>query len=137
MSTPGENCSLMAADMNLVLTLGAHVFITAAFYYSTSLFCREDKDHYKLLRQDFFKDLESPVIADEAQDAYDHQQRDKLGSVVMIMGTGLLLMALIPNALWGRTVFVLCALAVSGIGFLLKRSTRTEPGAASAASPGH
>lgn len=115
-----------AADMNLMLTLGAHVFVTAGFFYATTLFYREEKDRYKLLRQDFFMDLETPVIADEAQDEFDRQQRSKLGAMVMFMGSGILLMALIPNPLWGRVIFVLCALVISTIGFLLKRSTRTE-----------
>lgn len=115
-----------AADTNLMLTLGAHVFLTAGFFCLTSLLYREEKDHYRLMRLDFFKDLETPVIADAAQDEYDRQQRNKLGAMVMFMGGGILLMALIPNPLWGRMMFVLCSLVISTIGFLLRRSTRTD-----------
>jgi Na+/proline symporter len=114
------------ADMNLMLTLAAHVFITAGFFCSTTLFYSEKKDRYRLMREDFFKDLETPVVADDAQGGYDRQQRDKLGAMVMFMGFGILLMALIPNPLWGRMMFVCCSLIISSIGFLLKRSTRTE-----------
>ena len=112
--------------MNLILTLAAHVFITAGFFCSTALFYREERDHYKLLREDFFNDLETPVIADEAQDGFDHQQRDKLGGMVIYMGAGILLMTLIPNPLWGRMIFVFCSLIIFSIGFLLRRSTRSE-----------
>ena len=113
-------------DMNLMLTLAAHIFVTAGFFCCTSLFYREEKDKYKAMRETFFVDLETPVIADDAQDDYDRQQRDKLGAMVIFMGAGILLMALIPNPLWGRMMFVLCALTITTIGFLLKRSTRTE-----------
>lgn len=113
-------------DMNLMLTLAAHLFITAGFFCSTTFFYSEEKDNYRLLREDFFTDLETPVIADEVQGGYDHQQRDKLGTMVMLMGAGILLMALIPNPMWGRLIFVMCSLSILTIGFLLKRSTRTE-----------
>jgi len=113
-------------DMNLMLTLAAHLFITAGFFWSTTFFYSEEKDNYRLMREDFFTDLETPVVADEAQGGYDNQQRDKLGTMVMLMGTGILLMALIPNPMWGRLIFVMCSLIILTIGFLLKRNAQTE-----------
>ena len=108
--------------MNLILTLGAHVFITAGFFCSTSLFYKESEDKNKVEADRFFKKLETPVIADDRQDDYDRQQRNKLGGMVICMGTGILVMGLIPNPLWGRMIFVLCALIIGSIGFLLRRS---------------
>ena len=67
--------------------------------------------------------METPVIADDLQNDIDQQQRDKLGGMVIIMGAGILLMALIPNPIWGRMIFVLCAVFLGTIGFLLKRNT--------------
>ena len=119
-----------ASDLNLILTLAAHVFITAGFFCLTSLFYREEKDSYKSDRENFFEDFETPVIADDSQDEYDLQQRTKLGVIVMIMGTGVVLMSLIPNPLWGRLMFVCCALVILSIGYFLKRSARLEPSAA-------
>ncbi len=113
-------------DMNLMLTLAAHIFITAGFFCSTSLLYREESDSFRSQREAFFEDLETPVIADDAQDGYDRQQRNKLGSMVMYMGAGILLMTLIPNPLWGRMIFVFCSLIISSIGFLLKRSANKE-----------
>ncbi|NNF66277.1 MAG: transporter, partial [Gammaproteobacteria bacterium] len=126
----GQLTGREATDLNLMLTLAAHILITAGFFCATTLFYREENDHYRLLREDFFKDLETPVIADAAQDDYDQQQRNKLGTMVIIMGAGILVMSLIPNPLWGRMMFVCCALVISTIGFLLKRSARAEPGPA-------
>ena len=121
-----ELTSREAVDMNLMLTLAAHVFVTAGFFCLTAFFYREETDSRRAQLESFFKDLETPVIADDAQNEYDCRQRDKLGSMVMIMGSGILLMALIPNPLWGRMIFVFCALIVSSLGFLLKRTARLE-----------
>ena len=121
-----ELTSREAVDMNLMLTLAAHVFVTAGFFCLTAFFYREETDSRRAQLESFFKDLETPVIADEVQDEFDRRQRDKLGSMVMIMGSGILLMALIPNPLWGRMIFVFCALIVSSLGFLLKRTARLE-----------
>ncbi|MFK8032269.1 MAG: transporter [Gammaproteobacteria bacterium] len=121
-----ELTSREASDMNLILTLGAHIFITAGFFCMTTLFYKEEEDPFKSQREDFFVDLETPVIADDVQDEYDRLQRNKLGSMVMFMGAGILLMSLIPNPLWGRVMFIACASIISTVGFLLKRSARAE-----------
>ena len=115
-----------ASDMNLMLTLAAHIFITAGFFSLTSLFYKEQNDSYKFDRESFFEDLETPVIADETQGEYDRLQHHKLGTIVMIMGAGVVLMSLIPNPLWGRLMFFGCALVILSIGYLLKRSARLE-----------
>ena len=115
-----------ATDMNLIMTLGAHVFITAGFFCATSLFYKEAKDKNKIETDQFFKNLEMPVIADDQQDEFDRQQRNKLGTMVICMSAGILLMTLIPNPLWGRLVFVLCSLVIFTIGFLLKRTARLK-----------
>ena len=113
-----------AIDINLIITIAAHLIITAGFFCSTTFFYKEQSDEHKQETDRFFADLEIPVVADFEQDEYDKQQRHKLGSMVIFMGSGVFAMILIPNPLWGRMVFVLCALAILTIGFLLKRSAR-------------
>jgi Na+/proline symporter len=113
-----------SADLNLILTLGAHVFITGGFFWATTLFYKESTDKNKLETARFFKNLETPVIADDLQSDIDRKQRDKLGAMVIIMGTGILFMALIPNPVWGRIVFIMCALIICSIGILLKRNAK-------------
>jgi SSS family solute:Na+ symporter len=73
-------------------------------------------------RQQFFSDMETPVYADHEQDEFDRLQRDKIGRISMYMGAGLLLMVLVPNPLWGRLLFLLCALSVLLFGWILHRS---------------
>lgn len=117
-----EFTSREAADMNLILTLGTHIFITAGFFCLTSFFYNEEKDFNKIETDRFFENLETPVVADDQQFEVDRQQREKLGSMVIYMSAGIMLMAAIPNPMWGRMIFVICALIIFGIGFLLKRS---------------
>ncbi|MDG1122559.1 MAG: transporter [Glaciecola sp.] len=111
-------------DLNLMITIAAHLVITAGFFCSTTLFYNEATDEYRVEREAFFNDVETPFIADAEQGDYDRHQRDKLGAMVLIMGVGVLLMCLIPNPLWGRLVFVGCAMTILTIGLLLKRSAR-------------
>lgn len=115
-----------ATDMNLILTIGAHLVITAGFFCSTAFFYKEQNDQHRLETEHFFKDIETPVIADFEQDEYDMQQRHKLGSMVIYMGIGVVFMALIPNPLWGRLMFIACAIIILGIGTLLKRSAKPK-----------
>ncbi|MFA3791900.1 transporter [Aliiglaciecola sp. SL4] len=113
-------------DINLMITIGGHLLITASFFCLSSLFYSEKKDQHISERELFFEDLEMPFIADFEQDEFDRQQRSKLGSMVMYMGVGVFAMMLIPNPMWGRLVFVCCALTILTVGFLLKRSASSK-----------
>ncbi len=115
-----------ATDMGLILTIGGQVFITGGFFCLTALFYKEAADSYAPQRQHFFNDLETPVIADFEQDSYDQQQRRKLGAIVSYMGGGLLVMALIPNLMWGRVTFFVCGAVLLMIGYLLRKSAAAE-----------
>ena len=111
-----------ATDMNLIMTIGAQVFVTAGFFCATSLFYKEEKDSHSKSTKHFFEDLKTPVIAGPDQDDYDRQQRKKLGTMVVFMGLGVAAMTLIPNPVWGRTMFAICAIILLAIGTLLKAS---------------
>lgn len=113
-------------DMNIILTVGGHLFITSGFFWATTLFYKEAKDKHKLETEQFFTNLETPVFADDQQGEFDIQQRRKLGNMVMAMSACILLMSLIPNPIWGRLIFIGCALIIFLIGFMLKRSTRNK-----------
>lgn len=109
-------------DMNIILTVASHLFITGGFFWATTLFYKEEKDENKLETERFFENLETPVFADEFQDEADKQQRLKLGNMVMVISTGILLMLFIPNPLWGKLLFVACAVSIFTLGFLLRKS---------------
>jgi len=113
-----------ATELNIILTIAGHVFITGPFFCATSLLYRKERDHHRTETDLYFADLETPVVSDERQDDYDRQQRHKLGIMVIVMGTGVLAMTLMPNPMWGRILFALCAAAILAIGASLKRSAR-------------
>jgi Na+/proline symporter len=114
-------------DLNLMLIIVAQLVITAGFFCATSLFYNPEKDTHKAETERFFEDVETPVIADFEQDDYDRQQRNKLGVMVIIMSAGMLVMMLIPNPLWGRLMFLGCAVIMLAIGLLLKHSAKKAP----------
>lgn len=111
-----------ASDLTLILTLSAHTFITGGFFCLTTLFYKEENDKYLKSTELFFKDVGTPVVSSASQNDYDLKQRKKIGTMVNAMGVGLLLMILIPNPLWGRVMFALCALSIFTIGVLIKRN---------------
>lgn len=113
-----------ASEMNLILTIAAHLLITSTFFCSTTFLYREERDRYREETRRFFADIETPIVSDDEQSEYDRQQRNKLGTMVIIMGTAMLFMTLIPNPVWGRILFVLCASTILFIGATLKRSAR-------------
>jgi Na+/proline symporter len=115
-------------DMNIILTIGGHLFITAGFFCATTFFYDEEKDKNKVEMDHFFEDLVTPYIADDEQDEVDSQQRHKLGLMVIAMGAGVMLMALIPNPIWGRVMFVACAAVILVIGVLLQKSSKQKLG---------
>lgn len=114
-----------ASELNVILTIAAHLFITATFFCATTFFYKEERDQNREETERFFQDIETPVVSGDEQSEYDRQQRNKLGSMVIIMGAGLLFMALIPNPMWGRLLFVLCATTILSIGASLKVSAKT------------
>lgn len=114
------------SELSIILTIAGHIFITGGFFCLTTLFYREAKDKNKVEADRFFEDLQRPVISDGIQSEVDRQQRNKLGGMVLCMSFGILLMSLIPNPMWGRMIFVICALIISGIGFFLRRSAKLK-----------
>ncbi len=113
-----------ANELNVILTIAGHLVITAPFFCATTFLYRHERDRNREETGSFFTDLETPVVSDDKQSDYDRQQGNKLAPMVIIMGTGLLFMALIPNPLWGRLLFVLCAVTILLIGVSLRTRAR-------------
>ena len=119
--TPRES-----SDLTLMLSIAAHLFITAGFFCFTALFYKPEKDKNREHTIAFFKDVNTPYEADAGQDEYDKQQRQKLGTMVIVMGFGMAAMTLIPNPPSGRFILACCAAVILFIGYLLKRSVYNE-----------
>lgn len=116
------------SELTTTITVAAHLIFTGGFFCATSLFYKPETaaDEEGERTAHFFRDVETPVIADNEQDIYDRLQRSKLGQISLMMGAGLMLMVLLPNPLWGRLMFAGCALSILLVGYLLKRSAEVE-----------
>lgn len=57
-----------------------------------------------------------------AQRKLDNKQRQMLGKLIAVAGIGVMFMALLPNPVWGRLVFILCGAIVGGVGLLLVKA---------------
>lgn len=114
------------SDFRTMITIAAHLFITAGFFCATTLFYKEENDVNIENTKAFFEDVDTECVAEEGQDEIDRMQRHKLGSLVNYMGYGLTAMVLIPNPLWGRGLFLACAVSILIIGYLLKKSARAD-----------
>ncbi|WP_127957298.1 sodium:solute symporter family transporter [Serratia microhaemolytica] len=125
------------SELTTTITVAAHLFLTGGFFCATTLFYRPQQfsQQERQRADDFFVDVETPVIADDQQDSFDRMQRNKLGHITLMMGTGLMLMVLLPNPLWGRVLFAICAGSVLLIGYLLKRSAGSAEKSRAVATP--
>ncbi|KHT62994.1 transporter [Photobacterium gaetbulicola] len=124
-----------AGELRTMITIAAHLFFTAGFFCLSTLFYKEEQDIHKETTLEFFNDVDTPCVAEEGQDIVDRMQRAKLGKLVIYMASGLTLMVLIPNPLWGRMLFLACAAAVFVVGFGLKKSARLDEVKVTAPSP--
>ncbi|MFA0412194.1 transporter [Vibrio renipiscarius] len=111
-----------ASELKIAATIAGHLVLTTGFFFATALLYREENDTHKEETNKFFVDIETPIISDNQYDEVDAEQRRKLGSMVKCMSIGLLAMVAIPNPLWGRAVFLMCALAIYVVGWALTKS---------------
>ncbi|MGC6387088.1 sodium:solute symporter family transporter [Ewingella sp. S1.OA.A_B6] len=119
-------------DIAIMWNIFSHMVFTGGFFCLTTLFYKEQATERTTIRNKFFTDMKLPVYADKEQDEFDRLQRDKIGKISMYMGGGLLLMVLVPNPLWGRGLFLICALSILIFGWVLHRSAERGARAAKA-----
>lgn len=110
------------SELRNIIAIAAHLVLTTGFFIASTLFYKEPSKEDKAREDKFFETLETPVFAGEGQDESDRMQRSRLGILVIYMGLGLLLMVLIPNPLWGRLMYVGCAISILTVGYLLRKS---------------
>lgn len=113
-------------ELKNIIPIVAHLVLTGGFFCLTTLFWRAEKDTNREATESFFRDVETECVAGDEQDQVDCMQRKKLGTLTIYMAMGLSLMALIPNPLWGRALFLACALAIFLVGYALWRSAARQ-----------
>ncbi len=113
------------SELRTMWNIFAHLVFTGGFFFLTGLFYKEPTGERKEVLEEYYKDLDTEVNYQEdlESDEYDSFQRRNLGKIVLVSATGMLLLALINNPMWGRFVFVASAAILAGIGFILYKGS--------------
>jgi Na+/proline symporter len=110
------------------ITMGVtcHIFITGGFFLFTQLFYKEPVGQRAEEIEKFFGNVSTPVVVEETADTYasDRRQYLLLGRVLLATSACILLLALIPNPMWGRLLFVLISAVIGFISWLLLRAAK-------------
>lgn len=109
-------------DLSAIWNIFSHLVFTGGFFLLTQLFYRPHAGARQKRIEAFYHNMETPVYAEADQDEFDRLQRSKIGRISIWMGAGLMLLILVPNPLWGRVLFLVCALSILLFGWLLQRS---------------
>ncbi|BEU03651.1 transporter [Agarivorans sp. OAG1] len=113
------------ADLKVGLSLAAHVIFTGGFFIGSTLFFKGRTPEREAEVAELFRDWNTPVHANtEEQHNLDTKQRSMLGNLISVAGFGIITMALIPNDISGRALFVLCGTIVLVAGILLVQASR-------------
>jgi SSS family transporter len=116
------------SDLKVGISLVAHVVITGGYFVLTTKFFSPRSPERTAEVDELFRDWNTPVIAhSEDQNNLDTRQRAILGNLISTAGFGIVAMALIPNDMAGRGLFVLCGSIVLTVGILLIQASRKPP----------
>lgn len=117
------------AEMKSV-TLGVigHMCITLPFFVCSQFFYKTPSSERAAEIEQFFSNIDTEVVVEdtEASLAMDNQQRDMLGKMLLIACVFLASLALVPNPLWGRSLFLIVAGVIGVLGVLLLRAAKTS-----------
>lgn len=111
------------SDVKVAIGLVGHITLTGGFFVLSTLFYKPLNEKRQADVDKFFDNLSTPLVAESAeQKVLDNKQRQMLGKLIAVAGVGVMLMALLPNPMWGRLVFILCGAIVGGVGLLLVKA---------------
>lgn len=114
-------------DLKIAMTTGVVAAICCGWFFLSMLFYRKEDRKYVEKVDEFFRDMDTPIGADEHElDMHDSEARQSnvLGNLCFVYGTFILLLILIPNSAGGRLIIFCCGGIITGIGLLLKALAR-------------
>lgn len=115
------------SDLKVAISLAAHVVFTGGFFLMTMLFYKGRTPEREAEVERLFENWNTPVVSSgEAQHDLDTKQRSMLGRLICIAGFGVLAMALLPNEMTGRMLFLLCGSIVLVVGVLLVNASKAQ-----------
>ena len=113
------------SDLKVALSLAAHVVFTGGFFLATTLVYKGRTPEREAEVEKLFENWNTLVVAEsQEQQNLDTKQRSMLGKLICTAGFGILAMALIPNDITGRALFLLCGSIVLSVGVLLVNASR-------------
>ena len=113
-----------ASDLKVMNGVIGHLFITGGFFCLTTKFYKAPAVERQKEIEEFWQDVDTPVVESEGQDIVDRQQRNMLGKLIIIFGALVTAMILIPNPFWGRIAFLFCGAVIFTVGWLLLKSAK-------------
>ena len=113
------------SDLNVGISLAAHVVITGGFFLMSAFFYKGRTPEREQEVETLFHNWNTPLVAEgEEQKDLDTKQRTMLGNLISVAGFAIIAMALIPNPMLGRMLFMLCGGIVLTVGILLLMAAR-------------
>ena len=110
-------------DLKLAITTGVVAAVSIGWFFLTMLFYRKNEKPYVDQVDTFFKDMATPVQADEQElGGHDDETRQcaVLSNLCLVYGAFILLLIFIPNTLAGRLIIFCCGAIIAGIGWILR-----------------
>ncbi|KEI69323.1 sodium:solute symporter family transporter [Endozoicomonas elysicola] len=109
------------ADIKVIAGIFGHIVITAGFFVSTTLFYKPLTSGREQEVVKFFGNLEKPVVrSSKKQGDLDKKQGNIIGNLMILSGALIMFMAVIPNELWGRLLYLSGGFVIAIVGYLLR-----------------
>lgn len=122
-----------AGYWTVAIGLAANVVIGTAWFLISGVFWSRLPGADRQRIADFDRLMRTPVdFTREMGAGSDTRQSGLLGMLCLVYGAFILLLALIPNPLFGRLGFLFCGGVVVLVGVLLRRAARHQPAAPAA-----
>ncbi|WP_413701878.1 sodium:solute symporter family transporter [Psychromonas sp. KJ10-10] len=110
-------------DLKVAIGLIAHITLTGGFFILSMLFYKPLTEKRQADVDKFFDNLATPLVSEGAtQQNLDNKQRKMLGTLIAVSGVAIMGMFLLPNPMWGRSIFLLCGGIVMAVGLLLVKA---------------
>lgn len=110
------------------VTMGVtgHMLITLPFFVLSQFFYKEPSAERAAEVNKFFSNIDTEIVVEDTPEsiAMDNKQRDMLGKMLLVAAVFLSTLALVPNPMWGKALFVIVASIIALIGGLLLHSVK-------------
>ncbi len=111
----------------LIASMFLGVPLMSAWFFVTLLFSKNNTEDYNKQVDEVFTNMNTPVITDpEKTKAMDYAQLRMLAQLAFPYGIFVILLALIPNDLFGRSCFFMVGMMITVVGWALHRAAQKK-----------